>query len=124
MISKFIFKLSIILASSFSVDKVFSQSICFYLTDDQTYVNASDGGNITFYKNGKVAINGKVNPSFSYKHIDCGINLYHKGKLINTLAHSAGYFDFKGDQLPDKYNCDCLIDNRKIVYTHLQKHSK
>ncbi len=109
---------------SFRITASFGQSVCFYLTENQTYVNATDGGNITFYKNGKVAINGKIDPGFSYKHEDCDISLYYKGKLINTLTHSAGYFDYKGDHIPDKYNCDCLIDKRKIVYTHLRKGGK
>ncbi len=124
MISKSIFlKATVALMLTLTFIYSYSQSICFYLSDNQTYVNATDGGNITFYKNGNVAINGKIDKSFSYKHEDCTIRLYYKGKLINTLSHSAGYFDFKGDQLPDKFNCDCLIDTRKIVYTHLQKRS-
>lgn len=122
MISKSSFlKIGMVLALALAVNSGYCQSICIYLTSDQTYVNAADGGNITFYKNGKVAVNSKTDRNFTYQHIDCDIKLYYKGKLINTLTHSAGYFDFKGDQLPDKYNCDCLIDSRKVVYTHLQK---
>lgn len=122
MISKLLsFSIVMVLAWTLTVKPANAQSICFYLTADQTYVNATDGGNITFYKNGKVAVNGKTDRNFSYKHIDCDISLFYKGKLINTLTHSAGYFEFKGDHLPDKYNCDCLIDSRKVVYTHLQK---
>lgn len=91
----------------------YSQSICFYLTDNETYV-APDGENITFYKNGKVAINGKVDAYYSFVHSDCTIELYYKKKHINSLTHSIGL----GNK---KYDCDCLVDNRKIIYTHLQR---
>ena len=121
LLNRLRFTLFIFLVMTALSTKVLSQSTCIYLTDDQTYVNATDGGNIKFYSNGEVAIDGKIDKDFSFKHVDCEIRLYYKKKLVNTLTHSAGYFDYKGETIPDKYNCDCLIDNRKVVYTHLVK---
>lgn len=101
-------KITIIFTLFVTAITVHSQSTCIYLTDNRTYKNA-DGGAITFYESGKVAIDGKIDSNFSFYHEDCKIDLYYKGKLINTLTHSAGYYKAN-------YECDCLIDKRKIIY--------
>jgi len=83
IVLKFLLCIGVFFVSSKSI---YSQSICMYPTNNQTYVNAKDGGNITFYKNGKVAINGKIDRRFSYQHTDCVIDLYYKNKVIKGLC--------------------------------------
>lgn len=94
----------------------FSQSVCHYLSNDQTYVSERDGENITFYNNGLVAINGSIDRRFAYDHEDCEIRLYYNGRQINTLVYGPSGNDPARD-------CDCLFDKRGIKYIHLVKKS-
>ena len=103
----------------------YSQENCAAATANQTYVNASDGGNITFYTSGRVGINGKVDRNFTFNNNDCFIDLYYKGRKVNTLMTAERALTYRSgpsEELRAKLqNCDCLLDKRNIIYTHLQK---
>jgi hypothetical protein len=90
-----------------------AQSICDYLCNDQTYISSDDGSTITFYNNGNVALDGKVNPAFSYQLLDCTVTLYFNKKEVNTLIYSDG-------TQKDIAHFNGLIDKRNIRYVHLK----
>lgn len=74
-----------------------------------SFVNKKDGGSLTFYNNGRVAINGKIDKRFSYDFYDCTIILYYNGKKINVLEYSI-YSKPIGEHI------EYFIDNRGIKY--------
>ncbi len=96
-----------------------------FATQNRTYVNAADGGNITFYTNGRVAINGKLDRNFTFNNQDGIIDLYYKGRRVNNLMYAERALLYRSgppDHLKPKLrNCDCLLDDRGIIYTHIRK---
>ncbi len=103
----------------------YSQQDCKSATSNQTYVNASDGGNITFYKSGQVGINGKVDRNFTYNNTDCFIDLYYKGRKVNSLMTAGRALTYRSGPPEDLKarltDCDCLLDKRNIIYTRLKQ---
>lgn len=103
----------------------YSQSDYSTATANKTYVNAADGGNITFYTSGRVAINGKVDRNFTFNNSDGFIDLYYKGRKVNNLMTAERALLYRSGPAPELKakltNCDCLIDKRGIIYTHIQK---
>ncbi len=103
----------------------YSQQDYAFATANKTYVNAKDGGNITFYSSGQVGINGKTDRNFTFNNIDGFIDLYYKGRKVNTLIYASRALTYRSgppDYLKAKLtDCDCLLDKRNIIYTRLQQ---
>lgn len=76
----------------------------------KTYINRKDGQSLTFYKNGQVAINNKLDKRYKYELSDCVVELYFNGKMINTLKSSIYWFDEQQSNKP------FIKDKRGIVY--------
>lgn len=74
-----------------------------------TFVNKADGGSLTFYENGDVAIDGKIDKRFSFEFYDCTIELHYQGKKINELTCSIMKENIGEHE-------EYFIDNRNIKY--------
>ncbi len=94
-----------------------------FVTQDRTYYNLADNGNIKFYADGRVGINGAVKIDYTYKNDDGYVKLYYKKKQVNMLIYSTRVLHFRGGPPPAMRakltDCDCLLDKRDIIYTHI-----
>ncbi|WP_129020483.1 hypothetical protein [Edaphocola flava] len=77
----------------------------------KTYVNRKDGQSLTFYKNGQVAINNKLDKRYKYELTDCVVELYFNSKMINTLKSSIYWFEEQHSKKP------FIKDKRGIIYS-------